>query len=192
MLAHSRQHYEAKMHFTSVSIPKNLEFFLMLEEGSSILHSVAPEHREHISVFMVHVYPYWRLKCHARQTYCVPLSLWRIPSIHFFPAMGVPYSLWVWSTSVCLRCMNHSGVLCSGLFVPSPETHASMKGRDAHCLYTQHLTWTRHWVPSGMSPGLTVLLLTRVTSLPSAKVFPRNDILGIDSVSHIQICELSC
>lgn len=108
-------------------------------------------------------------------------------SSHFFSAMDVPCSPWVWFTSTCLRCMNHSAVFCSELSESSPETHASVnqKGYSLSVHSTPHLIqvlsalWYVTWTQT-----LTVLLLSRVTRLPSAQVFPGVDILGIDTATH--------
>lgn len=155
-------------------------------------HSATSEHEEPISVSTVHLFPYWRLKCHARQTYWDPLSLWRMLAA----ISSQPWcSLFTLGLVYFHMLEMYEPLSCVLFFESSPETHASMnqKGCSLSVHSTPHLIqvlsaqWYVTWTQT-----LTVWFLSRVTSLPSAKVFPGVDILGIDPESHFQICDLLC
>lgn len=135
---------------------------------------------------------YWRLKCHARQTYWDPLSLWRMLAA----ISSQPWcSLFTLGLVYFHMLEMYEPLSCVLFFESSPETHASMnqKGCSLSVHSTPHLIqvlsaqWYVTWTQT-----LTVWFLSRVTSLPSAKVFPGVDILGIDPESHFQICDLLC
>lgn len=157
-----------------------------------VFHSATSEHEEPVSVSTVHLFPYWRLKCHARQTYWNPLSLWRMLAA----ISSQPWcSLFTLGLVYFHMLEMYEPLGCVLLFESSPETYASMnqKGCSLSVHSTPHLMqvlsaqWYVTWTQT-----LTVWFLSRVISLPSAKVFPGVDIPRIDPASHFQICDLSC
>ena len=80
---------------------KKLLFSSVPEEGFPV---------SHLAWRTVYLFPYWRLKCHARQIYWDPLSLWRMLAaissqpwmfpVH--PGSGLlPFAWDVWTTQLC-------------------------------------------------------------------------------------------
>lgn len=142
------------MHLLFVSIPKRLEFSLMLEGGSAVpIHPLCTTRTQGL-YFCVHstspIELSWPRQIHHHCEECsVPISFqpWML-----FILLGFELLLYtrdVRTTQVCFAL---------GSLYPLQKHMLLWIRMDAYCLYTQHATWTRYWVLSGLSAGLRHLL----------------------------------